>query len=156
MATWLPDRMLVKVDRASLANSLEVRPPLLDYRLVEWAARLPRTFKLKDGNGKRIFKSALEDRLPQDILYRKKQGFGSPVDTWFTDKNGALLRKLRSAEAWRDSGYFNVDAVLKTADHVEQGRARHGQELWSVLMFDAFLTRDAQSRALLTETARAA
>ncbi|WOI52045.1 asparagine synthase (glutamine-hydrolyzing) [Parvularcula sp. LCG005] len=140
-ATWLPGRMLVKVDRAAMANGLEVRPPLLDYRLVEWAARLPRQFKVKGNTGKRIFKTALEDRLPDDILYRAKQGFGAPVDHWFRDEGGALLDRVRTADRWKESGFFNVDEVLATASRMAEGRGRHGQELWSILMFDAFLSR---------------
>lgn len=147
LATWLPGRMLVKVDRASMANSLEVRPPLLDHRLVEWAARLPRQFKVKGNNGKHVFKAALEPRLPDAILYRRKQGFGAPVDRWFRDAGGTLLADLRGRRAWKDSGYFDVDHVLKTATRHEKGQAHHGQELWSVLMFDAFLTRQSADRS---------
>ena len=149
MATWLPGRMLVKVDRASMASGLEVRPPLLDYRLVEWAATLPRTFKMKGATGKRILKEALKTRLPEDILARRKQGFGAPADTWFHERGGALIDNLLARGAWKDSGYFNPDEVTRLAEKHRAKKGRHGQILWTVLMFDAFLNRDAADRALI-------
>lgn len=141
LATWLPGRMLVKVDRASMANGLEVRPPLLDYRLVEWAGRLPRSFKLKGGIGKRVFKQALEPDLPREILYRPKQGFGSPMDRWLRANNGELLLHLRNSEPWKDSGFFDVEHILSVAENHENNTKNNGQALWSVLMFNAFLER---------------
>ncbi|WP_370337342.1 asparagine synthase (glutamine-hydrolyzing) [Parvularcula marina] len=151
MVTWMPGRMLVKVDRASMASGLEVRPPLLDHRLVEWAATLPRSFKLKGPTAKRILKEALKPRLPADILARQKQGFGAPVDGWFRDDGGALIDNLMARDAWRDSGYFSPDRVRELAKRHRTGRGQHGQELWSVLMFDAFLTRQSCNRSLLDE-----
>ena len=100
-ATWLPGRMLTKVDRASMAHGLEVRPPLLDHRLVEWAGGLHPSLKLDGGEGKRILKSALEQRLPRDILYRKKQGFALPVSNWLR-REGGPLERLSSSARWRD------------------------------------------------------
>src|SRR5258708_28628054 len=83
MKTYLTDDILAKVDRASMAVSLEVRAPLLDHRLMETAARIPSELKLKDGVGKYIFKKAMEDVLPKDIIYRKKQGFAFALANWF-------------------------------------------------------------------------
>lgn len=151
LATWLPGRMLVKVDRASMAAGLEVRPPLLDHRLMEWAATLPRSFKLKGATGKRILKEALKTRVPEDIVDRRKQGFGAPASQWFRDRDGALIDDLLARETWKDSGYFSPEAVAKYADQHRSGRADRSQILWSVLMFDAFLNRRAEDRALLAE-----
>lgn len=146
LATWLPGRMLVKVDRAAMACGLEVRPPLLDRRLVEWAARLPRTVKVRDGVGKAVLKAALATRLDPAALNRPKQGFGAPVDAWFRGAS-SLQARLGAATHWKESGYFDVDRVMATARRHAAGQGRHGQELWSVLAFDAFLTRDATARS---------
>lgn len=158
MATWLPGRMLVKIDRASMAAGLEVRAPLLDHRLVEWSATLPRSFKLKGPTTKRIFKDAHKSRLPEEILYRHKQGFDAPVDGWFRREGGALLDILLRRQTWQDSGYFNRDTILSFTERHREGKGNFGQELWSVLMFDAFLSRNSADRSLLddpdiTETA---
>jgi asparagine synthase (glutamine-hydrolysing) len=137
-ATWLPGRMLVKVDRASMAHGLEVRPPLLDHRLVEWAGRLPPAFKLDGGRGKKILKSALEKRLPRESLYRKKQGFAVPVSDWLRRDEGPIDR-LRTSKLWRASGVLAPDKVERMIAAHKSGRVDCGQELWTVLMFDAFL-----------------
>ena len=139
LKTWLPGRMLVKVDRAAMAHSLEVRPPLLDHRLVEWAAKLPRDFKLTGGNGKRILKTANEPRLPQDILYRRKQGFGLPVAAWLRADRNSPLARLDTSSAWADHGFLDADAVRRMMAAHRSGRSDYSQELWSVIMFDAFL-----------------
>lgn len=153
LATWLPGRMLVKIDRASMASGLEVRPPLLDYRLAEWAASLPRSYKLKGATGKRVLKEALKTRLPEDILARRKQGFGAPVDNWFLANNGALIDNLLARSAWKDSGFFDPDAVSQLAGRHKARKGRFGQALWSVLAFDAFLIRNSEDRNLIADTA---
>ncbi|MEQ1929451.1 MAG: asparagine synthase (glutamine-hydrolyzing) [Parvularculaceae bacterium] len=137
-ATWLPGRMLTKVDRASMAHGLEVRPPLLDHRLVEWAGGLHPSLKLDGGEGKRILKSALEQRLPRDILYRKKQGFALPVSDWLR-REGGPLERLSSSGRWRDSGILDANAIEAMMAAHKRGSSDCGQELWTVLMFDAFL-----------------
>lgn len=137
-ATWLPGRMLTKIDRASMAHGLEARPPLLDLALVDWANRLDPSFKLDNGDGKRILKSALEGRLPADVLHRKKQGFAPPLAEWMRAGNGPLAR-LEDSSAWRQSGYVDARAVAAMAGAHRSGASDCSQELWSVVMFDAFL-----------------
>lgn len=85
--SWLPDDLLTKADRATMAHGLELRVPFLDYRLVEFAASLPNRFRVKKGEGKYLLKRILEDRIPNDILYRKKMGFPVPVYQWFSKGN---------------------------------------------------------------------
>lgn len=150
-ATWLPGRMLTKVDRASMAHGLEVRPPLLDHRLVEWAGRLDPAFKLDGGDGKKILKAALEARLPREILYRKKQGFGLPLARWLREKTGPLDR-LQESTLWREAGYVDAGAVDAMAAAHRRGAVDCSQELWTVIMFDAFL---AHSRTAQRDAARA-
>lgn len=139
LAVWLPGRMLAKTDRAAMAHSLETRAPFLDHRLVEWAAALPPSFKLSEGVGKRILKSALEERLPDEILHRPKQGFATPLADWMRAEDGPMAR-LMASTAWRQSGVLDVREVERLADDHANRRSDAGQELWTVLMFDAFLT----------------
>jgi asparagine synthase (glutamine-hydrolysing) len=125
--TYLPGDILTKVDRASMAHSLEVRVPFLDYRFVEWAASLPTAAKLAGSEGKAVLKKALEPLLPREILYRDKMGFAVPLDMWF---RGSLEQR---------SGLFDRTELRKIgADH-RSGRRDYSAVLWSLLMFEGFL-----------------
>ena len=137
--TYLSGDILTKVDRASMANSLEVRTPLLDHRLVEWSFRLPRRMKIRGTQGKWLLKRALEPHLPHDVLYRPKQGFSIPVSSWC---RGALSQQIRDAilkDHMRDSGYFDMDGVLRLLNEHQSGQRDHGATLWSLLVFSNFL-----------------
>ena len=145
--TWLPGDILTKVDRASMANSLEVRAPFLDHKLIEWAAALPSGLKLRGGSGKYILKRALEPFLPRDILYRRKQGFSMPLSQWF---RGPLRTKVRSAAespALQDTGYFSRAELGGLIEDHEQGRHDHSAILWLVLVFEGFLQAEATNDA---------
>ncbi len=132
--SFLSEDILVKVDRMSMANSLEVRSPLLDQEIVAFAARLPSSFKLKNGVSKYVLKKAMEPYLPQDIIHRKKHGFEMPVAEWFR-------RELRgfAAEVIFDG---EVDGILdrKGVEAIwrqhQRGVRNHGYALWAVLMFN--------------------
>ncbi len=140
--TWLPGDILVKVDRASMANSLEVRAPLLDHEIVAWASALPVSHKLEGRNGKRLLKSAFESLVPSDLLYRPKQGFSIPLAAWF---RGPLAEKLRAAVTGpilADSGYFDPATLAGLVDRHQSGLRDHSPVLWSLLMFESFLRRD--------------
>ena len=141
LRTWLPGRMLVKVDRASMAHGLEVRPPLLDHQLVEWAGLLPSNFKLQGAIGKRILKAAVEARIPSDIISGKKRGFGLPVASWLRSENGPLDR-LRDSDHWRESGYFDTAIISEMIKKHDASSADYSQELWTVIMMDAFLAKE--------------
>ncbi|MCF6215806.1 MAG: amidotransferase 1, exosortase A system-associated [Emcibacter sp.] len=141
LKTYLVGDILTKVDRASMAHSLEVRVPLLDHKLVEWIATLPSDFKLQGGEGKYIFKKSLEGRLPEDILYRPKMGFGVPLGKWF---RGELKQNIRDAvlsERMLDSGYFNADYLHDLVNHHQSGMRDYSAALWTLMMFDQFLSR---------------
>ncbi|MEO0399112.1 MAG: asparagine synthase (glutamine-hydrolyzing) [Pseudomonadota bacterium] len=140
--TWLPGRMLVKVDRAAMAHGLEVRPPLLDSDFVDHAFTLPSALKIKDGQGKAILKEALRPRLSDDILFRKKQGFEAPLKGWLRRPEGPIDR-LTTSKAWRDTGLFNTHTVAQMMQGHQSGAADYSQELWSLIMFDAFLKNGA-------------
>lgn len=139
LMTWLPGRMLVKVDRTSMAHGLEARPPLLDHNIVEWAGAIPAEYKLQYGQGKRILKDAFVSRLGADYIARKKQGFAPPLREWMRRQQDNPALRLNASQHWRESGLFNesaIDAMIR--DH-RSGRSDCAQELWSVIMFDAFL-----------------
>ena len=139
LQTYLVGDINTKVDRASMAHSLEVREPLMDHKLVEWVATLPSSFKLQGSNGKAFFKKALEPLLPNDVLYRPKMGFSVPLARWF---RGPLRARLRSAlldGPMVESGYFEPAAMRQLIDQHESGRVDHSTPLWTMLMFDAFL-----------------
>jgi len=131
--TYLVDDILVKVDRASMANSLEVRCPLLDHKLMEVIARIPSSLKLKGDQGKHIFKKALRGLLPNEVLTRRKQGFAVPLARWFR-------RELREFAADRilgpdPLGILHPMAVRRLWERHQSGRSDFSTELWAILMF---------------------
>ncbi len=137
--TYLPGDILTKVDRASMAHSLEVRVPLLDHHLVEWMAGLSPDMKLRGKEGKYIFKKSLEKHLPNDILYRPKMGFSIPLASWF---RGPLKERVRSSllgEKMMDSGFFNREFLTKMVNQHQSGIRDYSTPIWSLLMFEAFL-----------------
>jgi asparagine synthase (glutamine-hydrolysing) len=137
--TYLPGDILTKVDRASMAHSLEVRVPLLDHHLVEWMAGLQPEMKLRGKEGKYIFKKSLEKHLPDDILYRPKMGFSIPLASWF---RGPLKERVRTSLLGAnmiDSGFFNREFLTKMVDQHQSGIRDYSSPIWSLLMFEAFL-----------------
>jgi asparagine synthase (glutamine-hydrolysing) len=138
LATWLPGRMLVKVDRASMANALEVRAPLLDYRLAAWGLALPRQLKIHHGEGKYVLKRALEPYLPHDVLYRPKQGFATSLAGLFR-REAARLRARLTGAALLDSGLFAPAAIGRLLREHETGQFDHSGALWLLLVFEGFL-----------------
>ena len=137
--TYLPGDILTKVDRASMANSLEVRVPLLDHTLVEWAAQLPSSLKLRGGQGKHILKAALETHVSREILHRPKQGFTVPLAAWFRGPLRRHLRERLCGPALRDSGLFDVATIEILIDQHQSGRRDHSAPLWMLSMMESFL-----------------
>jgi asparagine synthase (glutamine-hydrolysing) len=137
--TYLPGDILTKVDRASMAHSLEVRVPLLDHKLVEWMASLPPNMKLNKREGKFIFKKSLESYLPNDILYRPKMGFAVPLGSWFKGPLKEQVRKSLLGETMGDSGFFNQQFLRKMVDQHQSGIREYSAPIWSLLMFQAFI-----------------
>jgi asparagine synthase (glutamine-hydrolysing) len=139
MKTYLVGDILTKVDRASMAHSLEVRVPLLDHKLVEWISGLPASYKLHGQEGKYVFKKALEPYLSNEILYRSKMGFSVPLSSWF---RGPLRQRLHDAlmgPVLADTGIFNRLSLQELFDQHQSGRRDHSAPLWTLLMFEAFL-----------------
>jgi asparagine synthase (glutamine-hydrolysing) len=133
---WLPGDILTKVDRTSMAVSLEAREPLLDHRLVEFAATLPVSMRLRRGEGKWLMKRTMRGVLPDDILYRRKMGFVTPVSAWF---RGPLSGEARRLAGLADTGWFERATLERiAADHLA-GKRDHGRVLWQLAMFEKAL-----------------
>jgi len=143
--TWLPGDILTKVDRASMAHSLEVRVPVLDHKLVEWASSLPPDLKLRRGEGKYVFKKALEPDLPREVLYRTKMGFSVPLAAWFRGPLRSPLKAMLHKGALADSDWFDRAALDQLVTQHIDGRSDHSATLWKLLMLDAFLRRSQHS-----------
>jgi asparagine synthase (glutamine-hydrolysing) len=139
LKTYLVGDINTKVDRASMAHSLEVREPLMDHLLVEWLASLPASLKVRGNEGKWLLKKAMEPRLPHEVLYRPKMGFAVPLARWF---RGPLRERVRAALLTgriADCGMFNIDYVEQLVDEHQSQRRDHSAPIWSLFMFDAFL-----------------
>jgi asparagine synthase (glutamine-hydrolysing) len=131
--TYLTDDILVKVDRASMANSLEVRAPILDHKLMELAASMPSSMKLQGTNGKYIFKKALERLLPESVLHRKKMGFGVPLARWFrTDLRDLAYSVIVDGTI---SDFLEPSAVRRVWQEHQNGFRNRATELWTLLIF---------------------
>lgn len=137
--TYLPDDILAKVDRASMAHSLEVRAPLLDHVFMELAATIPSTLKVKGSSGKFILKKALEKILPHEILYRKKMGFGVPLARWFRNDLKDMAQSLIFDS--RSEHYLNSSTVEKIWKEHQGGLRDRSTELWVILMFQLWRNR---------------
>lgn len=139
LKTYLVGDINTKVDRASMAHSLEVREPLMDHELVEWMATLPSSLKIKGQEGKYLLKKAMEPRLSDDILYRPKMGFSVPLARWF---RGPLRQRVRDAvlgPRLAETGWFNREYLEHLVNAHDSGASDYSAPLWTLLMFEAFL-----------------
>ncbi|PIY04287.1 MAG: asparagine synthetase B, partial [Gallionellales bacterium CG_4_10_14_3_um_filter_54_96] len=121
------------------AHSLEVREPLMDHPLIEWAASLPPELKLHGNEGKYVFKKAMEPYLPDEVLYRPKMGFSVPLANWL---RGPLREKARTAllgAQMRDSGLFDMDFLAEMLAQHRSGLRDYSTPIWTLMMFEAFL-----------------
>ena len=141
MKLWLPGDILTKVDRTSMAVSLEAREPLLDYRLIEFAATLPDAMRVRGGQGKWLMKRAMRGTLPDDILYRPKMGFVSPIAQWFRGPLVEQARAIASGSALARSGWFNTARLSEVAEAHIAGRSDNARLLWQLWMLDKALDR---------------
>jgi asparagine synthase (glutamine-hydrolysing) len=156
MKTYLPGDILTKVDRASMAHALEVRVPILDHEFTGWASGLPANLKLRGQEGKYIFKKAMEELVPKDILYRRKMGFAVPVGNWF---RGPLKERLRAELLGSDFaalGLFDPAQVRRLVESHQSGERDHAAPLWSLLMFRASLRHLGDSTATSSRMSRGA
>jgi len=139
LKTYLVGDINTKVDRASMAHSLEVREPLMDHKLVEWLATLPSSLKVRGQEGKFLLKKALEPQLPTEVLYRPKMGFAVPLARWF---RGPLKQRVRDAvlgPRLAATGWFDRGTLHHLIDAHQSGARDYSASLWTLLMFEAFL-----------------
>jgi len=134
--TYLPGDILTKVDRMSMAVSLEARAPLLDHKLIEFVMRIPASMKMSGLETKYVFKKAVEDLVPQEILNRPKQGFGMPIDQWINEQLKERIRDTLNGIRARQREYINPDYVNVLLDEHECGRRNHSYALWGLFMLE--------------------
>ena len=155
LKTYLVGDINTKVDRASMAHSLEVREPLMDHPLVEWLATLPSSLKIRGNDGKRLLKESMAPYLPADLMSRPKQGFAVPLARWF---RGPLATRVNDAvlgDRLAATGMFNRRYLQHLVERHLSGARDYSAPLWSLLMFDAFL-RNAAGESVHGDPAKAA
>lgn len=134
--TYLPGDILTKVDRMSMAVSLEARAPLLDHKLIEFVTRIPSSLKLSGSETKHLLKTAVRDLVPAEILHRPKQGFGVPIQEWINQQLRSRIRDTLSDARTRQRGYVDSRYVDVLLDEHERGRRDHSMGLWSLVMLE--------------------
>ncbi len=139
LKTYLVGDINTKVDRASMAHSLEVREPLMDHPLVDWLGTLPSSLKVRGGEGKWLLKKAMAPHLSTEILYRPKMGFAVPLARWFRGPLAKRVRETLASERLADTGMFDRKYLREVVELHQSGRRDMSSPLWTLLMFDAFL-----------------
>jgi len=136
LKTYLPGDILTKVDRTSMANSLEVRAPILDHNVIEFAASIPVNLKYNRGDKKYILKQTIKNLLPPTVLYRKKMGFSVPLADWFRGEINDLADKSLFSENAGVSNFFHQNKIKEIWDQHQTKKRNHAAVLWSLLMFE--------------------
>ena len=139
--TYLPADILTKVDRMSMAVSLEARVPLLDHELIEFVTWMPASLKIRGTESKYIFKRAIKGLIPDEILARSKQGFGVPIAAWINDQLRERIQDTLSDPRTRQRGYVRTEYIDILRDEHKRGRRDHSLALWTVLMFELWCRR---------------
>jgi len=147
--TYLVDNILTKVDRMSMAASLETRVPLLDHRIVEFAVNLPPSLKLKRGKTKIILRRAMTNRIPEIVLNRPKQGFSIPLKHWLRGPLRPLMTDLLSTDILRRRGYFQPECVSRWVEEHLSGRVNHSHRLWALMVFEFWQQHTFEHRDIL-------
>jgi asparagine synthase (glutamine-hydrolysing) len=133
--TWLPDDLLIKADKMTMANSVELRVPLLDHQVLEFAAALPVSYKLHNGTTKYILKKAFEDRVPKEILFRKKTGFVVPYEKWIREDLQSNIGEVLSDRKTTERGYFDKKRIKNLLSR-NNANGYHSKEVFSLLTLE--------------------
>jgi asparagine synthase (glutamine-hydrolysing) len=140
-ASYLPDDILVKLDRTAMANSLEGRAPFLDHRLVGFAARLPAHLRVRGRRGKHLLRRVAARWLPPDVLAKRKQGFGIPLARWFRGPLAPLAADLFASRAFRERGLLRPAAARHYLDQHRRGHGDYGEVLWLMVSLELWARR---------------
>jgi asparagine synthase (glutamine-hydrolysing) len=135
LRTYMVDNILVKVDRMSMATSLEARVPLLDYRMVEFAFSLPHHYKLNGSTTKWFFKKAMEGILPDEIIHRQKEGFSIPIKNWLKNELKDLMLEYLSEKRVKEAGFFNHACIREMVNQHLDNKQNHAHRLWALVLF---------------------
>ncbi|GJL85855.1 MAG: asparagine synthetase B [Micavibrio sp.] len=139
--SYLSNDILVKVDRASMATSLEIRAPLLDRRIYDYVWTLPENMKIRNGQGKWLLKQVLHRHVPKELFERPKQGFSVPIDSWLRGELRDWAENLLDEKRLDEEGYLNTKIIRDIWEHYLDGHGNHAGQLWTVLMFQAWKER---------------
>jgi asparagine synthase (glutamine-hydrolysing) len=139
LVTYLPDDILVRVDRATMRYSLEARVPFLDHRVIEHAWTLPMSYKIHEGRGKWIIREILRRYIPNQLVDRPKQGFSVPIGTWLRGPLREWGESLLTEQRLATDGFFSPDTVRNIWNEHQRGHVDAQHLLWSILMFQAWL-----------------
>ena len=141
--TWLVDDLLIKADRMTMANSLELRVPLLDYRLIDYVSKIPSSYRLKNGNTKYLFKKIMEKYLPSNIIYRKKMGFPTPLKKMFGSKLGGKAKDILLDDVAISRNYFNKKSLIKMFSDHEKGYKDNHKLIWKLYVLESWLAKNS-------------
>lgn len=139
--TYMINDIMTKVDRASMAHSLEVRSPFLDHQWIEWISGIGNQYKFDGKMGKSLLKNTMEKYLPDGILYRKKMGFSVPLASWFRGPLKQRVHETLTGSRLKQTGWFNMDFLSKIEQEHQNKIKDHSTLIWSLVMFDAFLKK---------------
>jgi asparagine synthase (glutamine-hydrolysing) len=142
----LPELLLMRVDKITMATSIEARVPFLDHKLVEHAMGVPRALKVEGRSGKHVLKRALEEILPRDVLYKRKRGFGAPVTQWFRGETGRALAAMLMTSSLRGREFFDYGFIARLLEEHRSGARDWGFQLWALLNLSLWYERWIEPR----------